>query len=770
MEPGLDEEPQEKGENVLELSSRVDSVRVSISDVVLDEDIGADGTRHRKLKRDWSNLLFNSNLKSFTREKKEYGTWETTVLAYQALGVVFGDLGTSPLYVYPTIQLGDAPSEVDYLGVFSIIFWTMTLVSLIKYVFIVMGADDHGEGGTFAVYSLLCQYAKIGPNAGLHAAHMQSDMELSNFTRHVGRKNRTIEFLESSRKARRVLLFVVIIGACMVFGDGVLTPAISVLSAVGGIQTEFPVVSQTIVIIVSAVIVLSLFAFQRFGTKIVSVMFSPIMALWCLSCFSIGLYNVAVYGPHVFKGLSPHYIVLFFRHNHKSAWVALGGCVLCITGAEAMFADLGHFSKRSIQVAFLTMIYPSGIMAYAGETAYLIKHPTEHANAFFKSIPHGVFWPVFIIATLAAIVASQSLISASFSVVRQAMALGCFPRVKLVHTSSHQEGQVYSPEVNYTIMVLCLVVIIGFQDAVQIGNAFGVTVVFVMFLTTCLIGLVMLIIWETPWYLIVPFLAIYGIIEGVYLTSVLYKFPQGGWVPFAISFLFGVIMLSWNYGHKKKVEFELQSKLGTDELATLLTNSQIQRVPGMCFFYTNLVHGIPPMVTHYVKNVRALHQVIVFTTIRYVPVVSVLPRERFLVSRIGYPGVYRCVARYGYMESVEFDGFKEKLVDSLTEYLQDPGPYQARFSKHPFIDEEGTEEEHGVVNIELQELAAAAREQVSYVLGKTRLSVNKNAGWWKKIVLGKVYALLWNNCRKVDDQLRIPPSNLLEVGMVYEVM
>jgi KUP system potassium uptake protein len=704
---------------------------------------------------------------------QDYTTSENLWMAYQALGVVFGDLGTSPLYVYPTIQLGDSPSEDDFLGVLSIIFWTMTLVSVIKYVFIVLEADDHGEGGTFAVYSLLCQYANIGPNAAVHATEMKSDMDLTNFSKYSRktRKRRTSEFLEGNGTARRFLLVVVILGAALVFGDGVLTPAISVLSAIGGIQTEFPVVHQDVVIIISIVICLVLFGYQRFGTRIVSFTFSPIMALWCIQIFIIGLYNIIVYEPRVFKAASPHYIVLFFIHNHKSAWVALGGCVLCITGAEAMFADMGHFNKRSIQIAFLTMIYPSCMIAYAGETAYLIKNPGDHSNAFFASIPHGVFWPVFIISTLAAIVASQALISASFSVVKQAMALGCFPRVRLIHTSSHGEGQVYSPEVNYTIMLLCVIVIAGFQDANQIGNAFGVTVVCVMFITTCLMGLVMLIIWETPWYLLVSFLFIYGSIEGIYLTSVLYKFPQGGWVPFAISFFFGVIMLSWNYGNMKKVEFELESKLSTTGLATLLANSKIQRVPGICFFYTNLVHGIPPMISHYVKNVRTLHQVIVFTTIRYVPVVSVLPSERFLVSRVGYPGVYRCIARYGYMESISIEGndFKELLLQSLRDYLQNPAAYQSRFSKEPFITEDGSEEQNPFVADEMQELAVAEKEEVVYVLGKTRLSLHKDASWWKKLVLDKLYALLSNNCRKSYDQLNIPPTNLLEVGMVYDI-
>lgn len=294
-----------------------------------------------------------------------------------------------------------------------------------------------------------------------------------------------------------------------------------------------------------------------------------------------------------------------------------------------------------------------------------------------------------------------------------------------------------------------------------------------MFLTTCLTSLVMLMIWKTPWYLIVSFLAVYGSIEGIYFTSVLYKFPQGGWVPFAISFLFGVIMLTWTYGHNKKVEFELQSKLGMDGLATLLTNSKIQRVPGICFFYTNLAHGIPPIVSHYVKNVRTLHQVIVFTTIRYVPVVTVLPSERFLVSRAGYPGVYRCIARYGYMESVSIEGnnFKEKFLESLREYLQNPWSHQARFCTPALVrEDDGPEEENPLVGDELEELAAAEKEAVVYVLGKTRLSLNPEACWWKKVVLENIYGLLRNNSRKTNDQMRIPTSNLLEVGMVYDVL
>ena len=277
------------------------------------------------------------------------------------------------------------------------------------------------------------------------------------------------------------------------------------------------------------------------------------MAAWTFTTPIIGIYNIWCYYPDIFKALSPHYIVMFFMTNQKRGWQLLGGTVLWITGGEAIFADLGHFSKRSIQIAFLTSIYPSLVLTYAGHTAYLINNVDDFSNGFYKFVTRTVYWiTMFIIATLAAIVASQSLISATFSVIKQSVALEYFPRVKVVHTSRNKEGEVYSPETNYIIMMFCVGAILGLGDGKDIGNAFGVVFIMVMLITTVLLTLVMLIIWDTHVVFVALYFVPFPILEGTYVSAVCTKILKGGWMPFAVSLLLALIMFGWYYGRQRK--------------------------------------------------------------------------------------------------------------------------------------------------------------------------------------------------------------------------
>ncbi|KAJ7544285.1 hypothetical protein O6H91_09G072700 [Diphasiastrum complanatum] len=576
------------------------------------------------------------------------------------------------------------------------------------------------------------------------------------------------------------------LGTCMLIGDGILTPAISVLSAVSGIQSAASSISNAVVVVLSAVILIAVFMFQRFGTKRVSFLFSPIMAAWLITTPIVGAYNIAKYYPHIFKSFSPHYIILFFSKNGKKGWKMLGGTVLCITGAEAMFADMGHFNRPSIQVAFSTMVYPSVLITYAGQTAYLIRHPNDHGGAFYKSIPHAVYWPMFIIATLAAIVASQGLISAAFSIIKQSVALDYFPRVKLVHTSKKKEGQVYSPEVNYILMILCLAVIFGFRGTNEIGNAFGVAVILVMLITTVLITLVMLAVWQIPLILALSFLGLFGFIEGIYMTAVLVKIPQGGWLPFAVSFVLVTVMLSWNYGRQKKCEYEMKHIMSLKSLGTILCNPEMHRVPGICFFYSDVLYGIPPIVSHYVKIVKSLHQVLVFTTIRCLPVKTVLPHERFIMGGVGYKGVYRCIAQYGYKDIVDAEGrdFLDRTVAALRDYIKsqdcdvegkETGLQSIKFkgsNSDDHVNEIAASELGMLQNFaaeDLAELEMAKQSGAVFVLGKSRLKVSKSTRWLERIVVDKFYRFLQNNCRSAISTWKIPYSDSLEVGMLYEL-
>lgn len=659
---------------------------------------------------------------------------------------------TSPLYVYPSMPL-KSPTEEDYLGIYCIMFWTLSLIGVVKYASIALKADDQGEGGTFALYSLLCRHMRIGILSERNA----DSFEVSSSTLYEGqeKQSRLGTIFKKSVVARRILLFISILGMCMLIGDGILTPAISVLSAVDGIRAPFPKVSKSAVEALSATILIFLFLLQKFGTSHVSFLFSPIMAIWTLTTPLVGIYSIIRHYPGIFKALSPHYIVMFFSKNGKEGWLSLGGTVLCITGSEALFADLGHFSSSSIQLAFLFTIYPSLVFTYAGQTAYLIRHPLDHEDGFYKFIPTQVYWPMLVVATLAAIVASQSLISATFSLVKQSVVLDYFPRVKVVHTSCSNEGEVYSPEINYILMILCVAVILIFGDGKDIGNAFGVVVSMVMLITTILLALVMIIIWRTSPILVFFFCFTFLIMEGIYVSAVLTKIPEGGWIPFAISFILAFIMFGWYYGRQRKIEYELTHKIDIDRLQVLLLDPGVQRVPGICFFYTNIQDGLTPVLGHYIKNMKSLHKVTIFTTLRYLLVPKVAPHERILISKFGLTGIYGCVIQYGYADSLNLEG--GNLVSQVTKCLQD---YISHCSGHLSSDQTGIQEE-------LSNLGEAMNVGAVHVRGKTRFHVGQNCSWFDRTMLA-FYEVMHSNCRSSLPALGVPLPQRMEVGMLYE--
>ncbi|XP_057482187.1 potassium transporter 4 isoform X2 [Actinidia eriantha] len=598
------------------------------------------------------------------------------VLAYQSFGVVYGDLSTSPLYVYKSTFVGKLQNhhnEDAIFGAFSLIFWTLTLIPLLKYVFIVLSADDNGEGGTFALYSLLCRHAKFSLLPNQQAA----DEELSAYKYGPSRQGPSSlalkRFLEKHKKLRTALLTVVLLGACMVIGDGVITPAISVLSSVSGLQDAKQKLTNGEVLLLACIILVGLFALQHYGTHRVAFMFAPIVIIWLISIFAIGLYNTIYWNPKIVRAISPHYIIKFFSETGKDGWISLGGILLSITGTEAMFADLGHFSALSIRLAFAFVVYPCLVVQYMGQAAFLSQNISSIPNSFYGSIPDVVFWPVFIIATLAAIVGSQAIITATFSIVKQCHALGCFPRVKVVHTSKHIYGQIYIPEINWILMIITLAIAIGFQDTTLIGNAYGLACTTVMFITTFLMALVLVFVWQRSILVAAAFLLVFGFIEGVYLSSALMKVPQGGWVSLVLSFIFMVIMYVWHYGTRKKYNFDLHNKVPLRWLLGLGPSLGIVRVPGIGLVYSELATGVPAIFSHFVTNLPAFHTLLVFVCVKSVPVPYVSPEERFLIGRIcprPYR-MYRCIIRYGYKDIQRDDGdFENQLIQSIAEFIQ----------------------------------------------------------------------------------------------------
>ncbi|XP_030461776.1 potassium transporter 5-like [Syzygium oleosum] len=751
--------------------------------------------------------------------------WQMTMsLAFQSIGVVYGDIGTSPLYVYASTFTEGIKDTKDILGVLSLIIYTIALVPLLKYVFIVLLANDNGDGGTFALYSLMCRYAKVSliPN------HQPEDEEVSNYKLHtpskqVQRAQKIKEMLENSKTAQIVLFLVTIMGTSMVIGDGVLTPSISVLSAVSGIKS----LGKAAMVGISVGILIILFSVQKYGTDRVGFTFAPIVFVWFTFISGIGLFNLLKYDIGVLRAFNPKYIVNYFHRNGKNAWVSLGGVVLCITGTEAMFADLGHFNVRAIQISFSCLVFPALLTAYSGQAAYLMKHPDHVANTFYDSIPDPLYWPMFVVAVAAAIIASQAMISGAYAIISQSLALGCFPRVKVIHTSAKYEGQVYIPEVNYMLMVASVLVTAGFQTTTNIGNAYGIAVVSVMVITTCLLTLVMLVIWKTSIWWIVLFVTIFGSIELIYLSSVLYKFIEGGFLPLVFAAFLMTIMIIWHYVHKQRYMYELKNKVSAEFIRDLATNPSINRVPGVAFLYSELVQGIPPILSHFVANISSIHSIIVLVSIKNLPISKVALEERFLFRQVKPRGfrMFRCIVRYGYNDKIEEPHeFERQLVDNLKEFIRQEYIFlEAENNDHiqkdvttnndvphsTLLAEDGrakgssimqesllqqnpsnlsgnsiqsfnaaksTNSSNGIVfdptqvaEEEMQFVQKAMDRGVVYLLGEADVVAEPKSSTLKKIVVNYVYSFLRKNFRQGEKIMAIPRNRLLRVGMTYEI-
>ncbi|XP_065873776.1 potassium transporter 6-like [Euphorbia lathyris] len=768
------------------------------------------------------------------RIKKE--SWKTVLtLAYQSLGVVYGDLSTSPLYVYKSTFAEDihhSETNEEIFGVLSFVFWTLTLVPLLKYVFIVLRADDNGEGGTFALYSLLCRYARVNslPNCQLADEELfeykKDGIELTPKSIFGGRLKST---LEKYRVLQRFLLVLALIGTCMVIGDGVLTPAISVFSAVSGLELSMSKEHHKYVEVpVACAILIGLFALQHYGTHRVGFLFAPVVLMWLFCISTIGLYNIIYWNPQVYKALSPYYMYKFLKKTQRGGWMSLGGILLCITGSEAMFADLGHFSQLSIKIAFTSLVYPSLVLAYMGQAAYLSKHhfdDNDYRVGFYVSVPDKLRWPVLIIAILAAVVGSQAIITGTFSIIKQCSALGCFPRVKIVHTSSKIHGQIYIPEINWTLMLLCLAVTIGFRDTNRLGNASGLAVITVMLVTTCLMSLVIVLCWHKSVFLAICFVFFFGTIEALYFTASLIKFLEGAWVPIALAFTFLAIMCTWHYGTLKKYEFDIQNKVSINWLLNLGPSLGIVRIRGIGLIHTELVSGIPAIFSHFVTNLPAFHQVLVFLCIKSVPVPHVRPEERFLVGHIGPREyrLYRCIVRYGYRDVHKDDmEFENDLVCSIAEFIRSG----TKESNAPNDDMEKDDDKMTVVgtcsthtdgiqlneddacNIELgssselreirsppaiqprkrvrfvipesPKIDRAARDElndlteareagIAYILGHSYMKAKQGSSMVKKFVINYGYEFLRRNSRSSAYELSLPHASTIEVGMLYHV-
>ncbi|KAK1619595.1 hypothetical protein QYE76_025112 [Lolium multiflorum] len=757
------------------------------------------------------------------RKRQRGESWGgVLLLAYQSLGVVYGDVATSPLYVYKSAFAGDdithSAGNEEIYGVLSFVFWTLTLVSLLKYVLIVLRASDGGEGGTFALYSLICRHVRAGllPGGGTSEDLAAED------NRGDGAVSRARTLLERYRLLQRMLLFFALLGTCMVIGDGVLTPAVSVFSAVSGLELSMEKETHKYVgLPVTCAILICLFALQHYGTHRVGCIFAPIICVWLLCISMIGLYNIIHWNHHVYQALSPYYMYQFLKKTQTGGWKSLGGILLCVTGSEAMYADLGHFSQKSIQIAFISVVYPALVLAYMGQAAYISQHHSFENNyhiGFYVSVPEKLRYPVLVIAILAAVVGSQAIITGTFSIIKQCSALSCFPGVKIVHTSSTVHGQIYIPEINWILMILCLAVTIGFNNTKHLTNAQGLAVITVMLVTTCLMSLVIVLCWNKSIFLALGFLVFFGSIEVLYFSAALVKVHEGAWVPITLSFVFMIVMSVWHYGTIKKYEFDVQNKVSVNWLLNLGPSLGIVRVRGIGLIHTELMSGIPAIFSHFVTNLPAFHQVLVFLCVKSVPVPHVEPEERFLVGRIGPKEyrLYRVIVRYGYRDVQQDDlEFEKDLINSIAEFVRNGGPDQngslegadkaseklssIRSGSIPLWEEDGevdgsissnkeinqqtvaqqrkkprfvlpkSAQVDAEVRAELQDLMDAREAGMSFILGHSHMKAKSGSSFVKRIVINFIYEFLRRNSRGPSYAANIPHASTLEVGMVYQV-
>jgi KUP system potassium uptake protein len=539
-------------------------------------------------------------------------------LSVIALGIVFGDIGTSPLYALRQCfdpEYGLEASQLNVYGVLSLIVWLLIVVVSIKYIVFIMRADNRGEGGILALLALLLQQERRA----------------------------------ADRRRRVFLISLGLFGAALLYGDGIITPAISVLSAVEGVQVVHPHIAESMIVIVALVILLALFVSQRFGTTRLGGAFGPMMALWFVSIGVLGAIEI-VREPRVLLALNPFYGLQFFMENGKTGFLVLGAVVLAVTGAEALYADMGHFGKRPIRLAWFGLVFPALLLNYFGQGALVLRDPSASANPFFLLAPTALLWPLVVVATIATVIASQALISGAFSLTQQSVQLGYSPRVTIIHTSHSEVGQIYIPEINNALMIGCLLLVVAFRNSTSLGAAYGIAVTGTMAITSVLFYVVARSRWNWSLAHIGTLTAAFLFVDVSLLCANAIKFEHGGWVPVAIAIGVFTLMSTW-----KKGRMMLNDVLHAGSLPLSLFLDDVERrkpprVAGTAVFMTSSAEGVPVVLLHHLKHNKVLHEQVVLMSILSEEVPEVPEDERVSVERLEQ-GFYRVTAHYGFMET-----------------------------------------------------------------------------------------------------------------------
>ncbi|PZO91024.1 MAG: potassium transporter Kup [Sphingomonas sanxanigenens] len=546
------------------------------------------------------------------------------LMALGAIGVVYGDIGTSPLYALKETFIGHHRLAVDKLhifGVLSLIFWSLTLIVTFKYVFLIMRADNKGEGGSLALLALI--------------------------TRKIGGGRWT---------ASLVLLGV--LATALFFADSMITPAISVLSAVEGltiVQSGF----KPLVLPIAIAILVGLFWLQAAGTEKVGRLFGPVMVVYFVTIAVLGLIHI-VDQPQILQALDPRWGFRFFSDNPRLAFLALGSVVLAVTGAEALYADMGHFGRKPINVAWLYIVFPALMLNYLGQSALILANPAAVENPFFLMAPENLRLPLVILATLATIIASQAVITGAFSVVQQAVQLGLMPRLKIEHTSASAAGQIYIPVINWALMVMVLLLILFFRESSNLAAAYGIAVTGTMFISTFMLGVLVFRVWNWPAPLAVLLLVLFLTVDGLYFSSNLTKVTDGGWFPLFIGAVVFTLLTTWAKGRKLMIDRMRESAMPISIFIESAANSAT-RVPGTAVFMTSTPDGVPHALLHNLKHNKVLHERVILLTVKIADVPYVDLDTRCALEDLGR-GFHRLVVKYGFMQEPDVPAALQRLT------------------------------------------------------------------------------------------------------------
>lgn len=613
-------------------------------------------------------------------------------LGLAALGVVFGDIGTSPLYAMRECFHGlhaIAPTPANVLGVLSLIFWSLIIVITIKYVIFILKADNNGEGGILALTALASPIQRHKPFR------------------------------------RRWLVLMGVFGAALLYGDGIITPAISVLSAVEGVKVATPALDPYVIPITLAIII-GLFLIQSRGTAKIGRLFGPVMLVWFVVLAVLGIGN-AVQNPAVFEAINPLFAVQFFAANGWQGFLVLGTVFLVVTGGEALYADMGHFGRRPIRLAWFVLVLPALLLNYFGQGALLLRSPEAAANVFYLMAPAWLATPLVVLATFATVIASQALISGAYSITMQADNLGFLPRLRILHTSETAFGQIYIPMLNWALMVACILVVVGFRSSSNLAAAYGIAVTSTMAITTIIASVVARERWHwsTPRVAIV--FSVFLIIDLAFFGANLVKIPQGGWFPLLVALLIFIIMTTWRQGSQIVYEREREFEMTLDAFLKNLRAQPVQRIAGTAVFMSANPEGTPAALLANLKYNSVLHESVILTTVQTDQAPHVSPAERIRVEAIG-EGIYKAVVCYGFMEDPDVPRALAKI-------------------KLP--------------ELKLKPLA------VPYFVNRTRVLASKLPGMavWRE----QLYAVMRRNATSAADFFRLPPSQVIEISTTVEM-